>query len=451
MKSSNKKDLTTGPITKQLISLTIPVFLSTLLQLFYNSADRAVAGLYGGQIALAAVGSTGTATAMLLAMFNGLAAGANVVISNFLGARQEKDKRQAMHTSIPLAAVCGLAMALLGLFLSKPVLRLMSSPENVIDKATLYMQLYLLGSPFSLVLNFGAAILRSHGDAKRPTWILIITGLLNVALNLFFVIVCHMPVAGVALATVISQVASAVWILYILFNPNDEYKMTWKELNFHKKTLSTIVRIGVPCGFNTMLFSGANMILQSTINTFGSVVIAGAVAADSVNNLNFSISSALYTSCVSFAGQCYGARKYKRLTKLLHSSLIIGTLVGLACSAVCLLFPEPLLKIFATEKDVITAGAQKLSITCLTIAPYTCSQVLMGVLRGMRRSTGPTLLNIFSVCLPRILWIFLIFPLNPTVQFLYICVPVSNVLNTLVLTVYYFIERRKLDKEVETV
>ena len=449
MQTRHRTDLTKGPITKQLIALTIPVFLSTLLQLLYTSADRAVAGLYGGQIALAAVGSTGTATNLLLALFNGLSAGATVVISNFLGARKEQDKRTAMHTSILLAAICGLFMGGAGVFLSKPILQLMSAPADVLGKATVYMQIYLAGSPFSLVFNFGAAILRSHGDNKRPTWILIITGLLNVVLNLFFVIVCGIPVAGVALATIISQAASAVWVLIILFNPKDEYQMSTRELTFDKKNLATIVRIGVPCGINTMLFSLANMILQSTINTFGSVEVAGGVAADSVNNLNFAISAALYTSCVTFSGQCYGARKFDRLTKLLRTGLLIGTLVGLVCTAVCMIFPEPLLKIFAKEPGVIAAGAQKLSITCLTIAPYSCSQVLMGVLRGMRRSTGPTVLNIFSICLPRLLWIFFVFPFCPTIRFLYICVPISNILNTLVLAVYYFIERKKLYREVE--
>ena len=280
MKPKRLNDFTTGPITKQLVLFTLPLFFSTLLQIFYNAADRAVAGQYGGDIALAAVGSTGTATAMLLGLINGLAAAANIIISNFIGARNEKDKRDAMHTSMLIAAVCGLFMAFLGIFLAKPILRLMNSPEDVIEGASLYMRIFMAGSPFSMVYNFGSAILRSHGDTKRPTLIASISGILNVLFNLFFAIVCHMPIAGVALATIIAQAISAVWVVWILFDPKGEFKMKWKDLKIHKTHLNSIVRIGIPCGFNPIVFNFANALLQSTINTFGATVIAGNVAAD---------------------------------------------------------------------------------------------------------------------------------------------------------------------------
>lgn len=444
MKPKRLNDFTTGPITKQLVLFTIPLLLSTLLQIFYNAADRAVAGKYGGDLALAAVGSTGSATAILLGLINGLSAASNVIISNFIGAHKEKEKQDAMHTSMLVAAVCGAFMAVVGVLLAKPILRLMHSPEDVIDGASLYMRIYLAGSPFSMIYNFGSAILRSHGDTKRPTIILSITGLLNVLCNLFFAIVCHMPVAGVALATIIAQAVSAVWVVWILFNPKDDFRMKWTSLRLHKNHLASIIRIGVPCGLNPIVFNFANALLQSTINTFGATLIAGNVAADSINTFVYAVPASLYTSCVSFSGQCYGAGKYDRLTKAMRSAMLIGGGLTILIGAVIIAFPRVFLGFFATDPAVVDAGIFKLSIMMLTIIPYTLGQVLMGVLRGMRKSTGPTVINAFAVCLPRVLWILFIFPLNPTPFMLYLCLPVSNVLDFTALLIYYLRSQKEL-------
>lgn len=444
MKNKRLNDFTTGPITKQLVMFTLPLLISTLLQIFYNAADRTVAGTYGGEVALAAVGSTGTATALLLGLVNGLSAAANVVISNFLGARREKEKREAMHTSMLIAAVCGAFMALVGVILAKPILRLMNSPEDVIDGASLYMRIFMAGTPFSMIYNFGAAILRSHGDTKRPTIILSLSGILNVLFNLFFAIVCHMPVAGVALATIIAQAVSAVAVVWILFSPKDEFRMSWKELHFHKQHLRSIIQIGIPCGFNPIVFNFANALLQSTINGFGSTIIAGNVAADSINTFVYAVPASLYTACVSFAGQCYGAGKFHRLTKAMRSAMLIGGGLTLLCGAGIIAFPRVLLGLFADDPAVIDAGISKLFIMMLTIVPYTFGQVLMGILRGMRKSTGPTAINALAVCLPRILWIMFIFPLNPTTFMLYLCLPISNTLDFVALAIYYAVEKKKL-------
>ena len=444
MGTKRLNDFTKGPITKQLISFTLPLLLSTLLQIFYNAADRAVAGQYGGEVALAAVGSTGTATAMLLGLINGLSAASNVIISNFIGARREKEKQDAMHTSMLVAAVCGTFMAILGLFLAKPILILMNSPPDVIEGASLYMRIFMAGSPFSMIYNFGSAILRSHGDTKRPTLIASVSGILNVLFNLFFAIVCKMPVAGVALATIISQAVTAVWVVWILFNPKGEFKMKFRALRFHKAHLISIIRIGIPCGFNPIVFNFANALLQSTINTFGATVIAGNVAADSINTFVYSVPASLYTACVSFAGQCYGAGKYDRLTKVMRSAMLLGGSLTVVIAGVIIAFPRPFLGFFATDPAVIDAGISKVFIMVLTIVPYTLGQVLMAVLRGMRKSTGPTVVNAFAVCLPRILWVAFIFPMNPTPFMLYLCLPVSNVLDFTALLVYYIVAQKKL-------
>lgn len=448
MKNRRLNDFTTGPVTKQLVMFTLPLLISTLLQTFYNMADRSVAGMYGGKVALAAVGSTGTATALLLGLVNGLSAAANVVISNFLGARKYKEKQEAMHTAMLLAAVCGSVMAVIGLFLAKPILRLMNSPEDVIDGASLYMRIFMAGSPFSMIYNFGSAIMRSHGDTKRPTVILSLSGILNVLFNLFFAIVCHMPVAGVALATIIAQAVSAFAVVWILFSPRDEFKMRWRELHFHKQHMRSIIQIGIPCGLNPIVFNVANALLQSTINGFGSVVVAGNVAADSINTFVYCVPASLYTACVSFSGQCYGAGKFDRLSKAMRSALLIGGGLTLISGAGIIAFPRTFLGLFASDEAVIDAGISKLFIMILTIVPYTFGQVLMGILRGMRRSTGPTLINALAVCLPRILWIIFVFPLNPTTFMLYLCLPISNLLDFVALTVYYAVAHKKLRKQV---
>jgi len=449
MKPTKLNDFTTGPVTKQLVLFTLPLLFSTLLQIFYNAADRAVAGMYGGDVALAAVGSTGTATALLLGLVNGLSAAANVVISNFLGARKHKEKQEAMHTSMLVAAVCGAFMALVGVLLAKPILRLMNSPEDVIDGASLYMRIFMAGTPFSMVYNFGSAILRAHGDTKRPTIILSLSGILNVLFNLFFAIVCHIPIAGVALATIIAQAVSAVSVVWILFNPKDDFKMEWTKLRFHKQHLRSIVHIGIPCGFNPIVFNVANALLQSTINGFGSIVIAGNVAADSINTFVYAVPSSLYTACVSFSGQCYGAMKYDRLTRAMRSSMLIGGGLTIFSGIFIIAFPKALLSLFASDPAVIEAGVSKLFIMFLTILPYTCAQVLMGVLRGMRKSTGPTVINALAICLPRILWIMFIFPLKPTTFMLYLCLPISNVLDFASLAIYYAAHQKKLLKKIQ--
>lgn len=437
MNKRHSIDFTTGSVPKKLILFTLPILASNILQHLYNAADRAVVGQFAGKTALAAVGSTGSATTMLLNIFIGLAVGANIVNSNLLGAKKTDELRRSMHTSILLAIICGIVVMGIGIFVCEPLLRLMSCPDNVIDLATLYMRIYFCGVPGSLLYNFGAGILRTHGDSKRPMSILAVSGVINVLLNVVFVVVFHMSVAGVALATIISQYVSAIRVLGILFNPNGEYRLTFKELKLHKKELLSVLRVGLPCGLNGIVFSISNVVIQSTVNTFGDTLIAGNVAADGITAFIYQVIAASYSASVSFAGQCYGAGKIKRINRLLGTAVLLSSAVLTLLCGIMTIFPRPLLSIFNSDPNVIELGIPKMLIVGWGYVLYGVSETVLACLRGMRKTAVPTALNVFCVCVVRILWVWLIFPLRPTTTVLYLCYPVTYVLSILALGIYY--------------
>ena len=448
MKSRHTMDLTTGPVTGKLLRFIFPILVSNILQHLYNAADRAVVGRFAGKIALAAVGSTGSATTLLLNLLYGLSIGASIINSNLLGERNYTALRRSMHTTVALSGVSGLFFGIFGFVICKPLLQLMNCPETVIEDATLYMRIIFCGVPASMVYNFCAGILRTHGDTRRPMIILALTGLLNVVMNVIFVTIFHMTVDGVAYATIISQYLSAAVVLYILFNPKDEFKLSVKELALPWKESMAIMRVGIPCGINGMMFSISNVTIQSSVNSFGDVVIAGNTAADGYTGFLYQSITAYYSACVTFSGQCYGARRYGRIDKLLLNScaLSMGTIV--VASLVSTFFPEAILSMFNTDPEVIKAGMPKLMITSWAYTLYAISEALMGCLRGMRKTTVPTSINIFCICILRVLWVLFVFPLNPqSVYLLYTCYPVSYLFAISSLGTYYIYIRKKQNKE----
>lgn len=451
MSAVNTMNLTKGSVVKQMLLFAFPIMLGNILQQLYNVADRVVVGQFAanGEVALAAVGATSSAILLILGLFNGMAVGVNVICANFLGARKEKELRQSMHTSVMVAALSGLAVGLVGVLASKGILLLMATPTDVLEPATLYMQIYFMGVPASLVYNFGAGILRAHGDTKRPMYILMISGLINVALNLLLVIVCKRGVDGVAIATAVSQLVSAVVVLWILFNPKDQYKLTVKELKVHKKQLFSIIRIGVPSGLGGMVFSTSNVILQSSVNSFNSaVIIAGKTAAGDIAALVYQIESALYSTCVSFSGQCYGAREYKRIDKLVLWSTLICIGCYVVMGVVCTFFAQPLVALFNSNPEVIEVGIVLLLLQVWGYIIYAPSEMFLGCLRGMKQAIVPTLLNLLGVCLPRLLWIWFVFPYNRTILMLYLCYPISWLISTVLQGAYYIIYRKKLNRKM---
>ena len=310
-------------------------------------------------------------------------------------------------------------------------------PENVIDLAALYMRIYFCGVPASLVYNFGAGILRAYGDTKRPMYILSATGVVNVVLNLVLVVFFDMNVAGVAIATIVSQVLSAIVVVTILFNPRGEYKLRLKLLRFHGPQLKKLVSIGIPCGFNGIVFSISNVILQSTVNTFGDIVVASASAANSVNSFVYVFLASFYTACVSFSGQNFGARKYRRIDMLMVRSIVACFSLIVASATLVTIFSDFLLGLYTNDLAVVEAGRPILQMICWSYALYTVPEVCTGCLRGMGESTAPTLLNVFCICGLRFVWIFLIFPMNPVVPMLYFCYPISYTLCGIAQYIYY--------------
>ena len=425
MGSRHSMDLTEGSVLRKLLVFVFPLILTNLLQQFYNAADVIVVGKFAGSAALAAVGSTGSITTLLLNLFNGLAVAANVICANLYGARNREELNKCMHTSIFLAFVGGLGLTAIGVSFAKPLLTMMNSPENVIDLAALYMRIYFCGVPASLVYNFGAGILRAYGDTKRPMYILSATGIVNVVLNLVLVILFKMSVAGVAIATVAAQVLSAAAVLVILFNPNGEYQLKLKHMRFHGQQMKKLVSIGIPCGFNGIVFSISNVILQSTVNTFGDIVVAGASAAGSVNSFVYVFIASYYTACVSFAGQNFGAKKYHRIDMLLIRGMACCVLMIAAASALETVFSDFLLGLYTNDPAVVQAGRPIMEMICWSYAIYAIPEVCLGCLRGMGESAVPTFLNVFCICGLRFIWIFLVFPLNPTIPMLYLCYPIS--------------------------
>ena len=447
MAATHTMDLTQGSVTKKLISFALPIYLSSVLQHLYTIADRAMVGNFAknGAIALAAVGATGSATSLLLGLFTGISVGVNAICSNLKGARRDAELQKAMHSAVILSGILGIILGVAGFFLSGRILTLMSTPKSVLADATLYMKIYFTGVPAAMVYNFGAAILRSHGDTKRPMYILGLTGLVNVGLNLVFILGLHRGVDGVAIATVVAQYLSAGVVLWVLFSPKEAYRLQLNRLGLDRAQTWKMISIGVPCGLNGILFSISNVILQSSINSFNSAdIIAGNTAASDINNFMYLACDALCVACVSFSGQCFGAQQYKRLDKLAISASVTGLTVMLVFSGIILAFPRTLLGIFNSDPSVIEAGLFHLRVCSLGTVLYVVAPIMTGTVRGMGKSMMPMILNILCICGVRLLWVLVLFPHYRQINFLYLCYPVSWGCCTLAQLVYFLHCRKKI-------
>lgn len=455
MRSSKSLDMTQGPILKKLLIFVIPAILTNLMQQLYTIADRVVVGRFAenGTVALAAVGSTGYATAMFLNIFIGMAVGVNVVCANYRGARDEKNVDRCMHTAIPLGLLCGMVVLILGELCCRPLLTLLGTPDNLMEGAELYTRIFFLGTPASLTYNFASNILRANGDTKRPMMILGLSGLANVALNLVFVIGFHMSVAGVAIATITSQYISAVWVLCILFSKKGEYKMSFRKMRLHGDMVWSIVKIGVPGGINGLVFTFSNTVILTGVNSFNSEIIsAGRTAATDLALLIYQVIVGIYLGCISFAGQCYGARKYRRIDRVALTALGLGAAMLAVIGTLITVFERQLLGLFNSDPAVIDAGLGPLRLNAWFYVIYLFSEIPLGCMRGMKRSTVPSLLNIIGICGPRIIWTLLVFPAyrgmfalaSDALTFLFVCYPVSWIISAILQWSYYLIVRRKL-------
>lgn len=447
MNKTYEMDMCNGPVLKKILIFSIPLMLSGVLQLLFNAADIIVVGRFAGSQSLAAVGSTTALINLLINIFIGLSVGANVVVARAYGGRRDKDVSEAVHTAIAVSIVSGVILIVMGFVFSRLMLELMGTPDDVIDKAVLYMRIYFAGMPVVMLYNFGSAILRAVGDTRRPLYFLSIAGAVNIVLNLFFVIVMHMDVAGVALATVISQCISSGLVLRCLAKSEGGLKLELSKLKIHRKKMLQIFKIGLPAGMQGAIFSVSNVLIQSSVNSFGSIAMAGNAASANIEGFVYNAMNAVYQTNLSFTSQNIGGKKYTRVNKILFTCLGTVTAVGMILGFGAYAIGEELLRIYSTDPEVIRYGMLRMSIIATTY--FTCGwmDTLVGSLRGIGYSLLPMIVSLTGACGLRILWIFTIFAQQKTLTSLYISYPVSWVITASVHMLCYFLIKRKMPKK----
>ena len=425
-------DMTQGSIARNLVQFALPLMATSILQLLYNAADVMVVGRFAGSQALAAVGSTGSLINLLTQLFMGLSLGSNVLIAHANGAGDYKKVSRAVHSSISLALISGVAVMLLGLCASRPMLHLMGSPEDVIDLASMYMAIYFAGMPANMLYNFGASVLRATGDTRSPLVYLSISGLANVLLNLLLVIVFHMGVAGVAIATVVSQALSAAFVIIHLVRTEGKIHLDFRRLCLNKDDVKEIVRIGLPAGVQGCLFSVSNVIIQSTVNAQGSLVMAGNAASGNLEGFIGGTMGSFSSALLTFVSTNRGARNYSRVRKAPWVAIGLVAVLAFGVGVIGLTFGETLLSLYNSDPEVIKWGMVRLGIMAPTY--FLCGLMDLGAsqLRATGYSVTPMIVSLSGACLFRIFWIFAILPLNPTMQMLYISYPISWLLTFIV-------------------
>lgn len=440
-------DMCNGPLMPKLVSFAVPLMLSNALQLLFNAVDLIVVGRFAGSDSLAAVGATNALINMFINLFIGVSLGANVIAARFYASGDFKKMSSAVHTAILFAFVSGVVMLGVGQVLSRPALALMDTPPEILDKSALYMRIYFTGMPFFMLYNYGAAILRAVGDTKRPMLFLVIAGATNAGLNVFLVTVFKLDVAGVAIATVISQVISCVLVMLVLFRSPEGYRLHFSKLRIDLSVLKSIVSIGVPAGLQSVVINFSNVILQSSVNSFGQDAMAGYTAANSVFGFLYSSANSITQACMSFTSQNLGAKKYDRMRKVLLNCLILETAFELLLGAVAFFFGEQVLGIYSSSPEVIKYGLEILSLTTLTYFICGYMDCIPGALRGMGYSAVPMVLSIIGTVGTRVVWIFFFFPFHRDIKYLFFSYPLSWVITVVLQTVCYFVIKKKFNKK----
>lgn len=437
-------DMCNGSIMDKLISFSLPLMLSGILQLMFNAVDIVVVGRFSGSQALAAVGSTTALINIFTNLFIGISLGANVLAARFYASGKEKEMSETVHTAITLALISGIIMAGVGLLLAKWALWLMGTPSDVIELSTLYMRIYFCGMPFFMLYNYGAAILRAVGDTKRPLVFLIISGVANAGLNMILVIIFHMGVAGVGIGTVISQLISCVLVLRCLYKSEGCYQLRFSKLRIQKVYLRQIFQVGIPAGIQSTVINFSNALLQSSVNSFGSTAMAGYTAANNILGFLYASVNAVTQACMSFTSQNYGVGKYKRMDRVLINCLILSVVISgvLGCGSYA--FGTEILKVYTEDPKVIQCGLEILSMTTVTYFLCGIMDLFPGALRGMGRSGVPMILSIIGTVGTRIVWIFILFPQHRSLKFLFISYPASWLFTIVMQVICFFFVRKQV-------
>lgn len=455
MRGSNQKDykmdLCTGSILRKMILFALPIMLSSILQLLFNAADIVVVAQFSGDNAMSAVGSNGSLINLITNAFIGLSIGANVLASRYFGAKKDRDLSETVHTSILVSFIGGIALMVFGIIFADDLLKLMGLPAAILPLSTLYMRIYFIGMPASMLYNFGSALLRAVGDTRRPLYYLFFAGVINVLLNLLLVIVFHMGVAGVAIATIVSQMISAYLVILCLCKEKGAIQLRLKELRVYKNKLLQIIKIGLPAGVQGTIFSFSNTVIQSTVNSFNEVVIAGNTAAVSIEGFTYVAMNCFYQATLSFTSQNYGARLKKRIIKAFIVGVTLVTIVGLGIGYVVCLFGPDLLRIYSKDAAIIEAGMVRLRIIQQIYFLCGIMDVLVGLLRGLGYSIMPMIVSLLGACAFRLIWIATVFRMEEyhNISTVYYSYPISWILTIIVHIICFFIVRKRAFKRME--
>lgn len=444
MRKSYEIDMCSGPLLSRILLFAIPLICSGVLQLVFNATDIIVVGRFVSSNAMAAVGSTSSLINLLVNFFIGISVGANVLVARFRGANDFDDAQETVQTALITAVIGGFVLIAAGILLARPMLVWMATPDEVIGQAVLYMRVYFIGMPATMLYNFGAAILRAVGDTRRPLYFLTLAGLVNVAGDLLFVLVLDMGVAGVAVATVISQIISATLIVLCLMRQDGMCNVNLRRMRFHRDKFLRIMQVGLPAGLQSVIFNISNVLIQSSINSFGATVVAGNTAASNIEGFVYTSMNALYQTSLSFTSQNLGARQFGRIDKILVRCLALVFVIGLVLGNGAHLLGQTLLGIYTGEPEVIAYGMMRLGVVSVTYCLCGMMDVVAGSVRGLGYSILPMLVSLVGACVFRIIWIFTVFQWQHTLFSLYISYPISWALTICAHLVCYFAVRRRV-------
>ena len=448
-KAKYEMDMCSGSILGKILLFALPLMCSSILQLLFNAADIIVVGRFAGDNSLAAVGSNTALINLLTNFFMGLSVGANVLVARYFGARQQKDLTETVHTAMLLSLYSGIILTIIGCVGAKQILLWMQTPEDVLPLAVLYLRIYFLGMTATMLYNFGSAIMRAVGDTRRPLYYLTIAGVINVVLNLLFVIGFRMDVAGVAAATVISQCISAFLIVRCMIGMQDSIHLELSKLHIHPDKFMRILQIGLPASFQGMVFSFSNVIIQSSVNSFGAVAVAGNSAAANIEGFVYVAMNAFHQAAISFTSQNIGAAKYERVNKIAYTAELCVLVVGIMLGNAAVFFGHPLLSMYTPSPEVMEAGMKRMQVICTTYALCGMMDVMVGVLRGLGYSVMPMIVSLIGACGLRLIWIFTFFRMEPfhTMTSLYLTYPVSWLITFITHVICFMIIRHKLAKK----
>ena len=436
-------DFSTGSLWKKILVFSIPLMFSNILQVVFNMADVAVVGKFAGSIALGSVGSTSILVTLFIGILLGFSSAVNTLTARYIGSKDIKSIKETVHTAAIVCTSAGIIIMVLGIIFAYDVLSFMNTKDELIEGAVIYLKIYLIGMPAMGIYNFGNAVLSAAGDTKRPLYYLIIAGIINIILNLFFVIVCKLGVVGVALATVIAQCSSAFMIMRALICAKESYKVELKELKITPDKMKNILRIGIPSAFQYAIFAIANLFVQTSVNSFNHIVVEGNSAATNADSLVYDMMAAFYTACTSFMGQNLGAKKRDRVLKSYFICTIYSFLIGLVLGVSLYVFRYAFLGLFTNDLEVVEAGIKRLSIMALSYSVSAFMDCTIAASRGLGKTFIPTIIVIMGSCVFRVMWIYTVFAYFRTIESLYLLYVFSWMITAIAEIIYFVYSYRK--------